>query len=274
MVLEALGRERATGFPIVPTIAALLLQLDLTRYRFPDLRYVTNTGAALPVAHVAAIRRWLPHVRLFSMYGLTECKRVSYLPPDEIDRRPLSVGKAMPNVDTMLVDADGRVLPPPATGELVVRGTNVMQGYWNLPDATAEVLRPGALPGEHWLYSGDIFRTDDEGYLYFVGRRDDIIKCRGEKVSPREVENALYGLTGVAAAAVVGEADDVLGHAVVAYIVRGEGSPLTEQDVLRHCGRHLDDVMIPRRIQFVATLPRTATGKIDHRELARPRGEA
>jgi long-chain acyl-CoA synthetase len=273
-VLAALSRERATGFPIVPTIAALLLQLDLTRYPFPDLRYITNTGASLPVAHIAALRRWLPHVRLYAMYGLTECKRVSYLPPEEIDRRPLSVGKAMPNVETMLVDADGRVLPAPATGELVVRGTNVMQGYWNLPEATAEVLGPGALSGERWLHTGDIFRTDEDGFLYFVGRRDDIIKSRGEKVSPREVENALYGLPDVVAAAVVGEADDVLGHAVVAYIVRGEGSTLTEQDVLRHCGRHLEDVMLPRRVQFLADMPRTATGKIDRRALAGPRGES
>ena len=266
-VLETLQRERATGLPIVPTMSALLLQLDLARYALPDLRYITNTGAVLPTAHIAALRAWLPHVRLYSMYGLTECKRVAYLPPEELDRRPTSVGKAMPNCETMLVDADGRVLPFPATGELVVRGVNVMQGYWNLPDATAEVLRPGALPGERWLFSGDLFRTDDEGFLYFEGRRDDIIKSRGEKVSPREVENALYDLPGIVEAAVVGEPDSVLGHAVVAYVVRAEGSAITEQDVLRHCSRALEDVMIPRRIEFVDAMPRTATGKIDRRAL-------
>jgi long-chain acyl-CoA synthetase len=272
-VLEALGQERATGFPIVPTIAALLLQLDLARYAFPDLRYITNTGAALPGAHISGLRAWLPHVRLYSMYGLTECKRVSFLPPEEIDRRPTSVGKAMPNIDVMLVDEAGAVLPPPAMGELVVRGSNVMEGYWNQPEETAAVLRPGRPPQERVLRSGDLFRTDEEGFLYFVGRRDDIIKCRGEKVSPREVENVLYSMPGVVEAAVVGEADEVLGHAVAAYIVRGEGSTLTEQDVIRHCGRHLEDVMIPRRVEFITAMPRTATGKIDRRALSGARVE-
>jgi long-chain acyl-CoA synthetase len=257
----------------VPTMSALLLQLDLSRYTLPELRYITNTGAVLPNAHITALRAWLPHVQLYSMYGLTECKRVSYLPPEELDRRPTSVGRAMPNCEAMLVDSDGRVLQPPATGELVVRGSNVMQGYWNRPDATADALRPGAPPGERWLYSGDLFRTDEDGFLYFVGRRDDVIKSRGEKVSPREVENVLYDLTGVVEAAVVGEPDPVLGHAVVAYVVRAEAVALTEQDVVRHCARHLEDVMIPRRVQFVPVMPRTSTGKIDKRALGDERVE-
>jgi long-chain acyl-CoA synthetase len=254
-------------------MSALLLQLDLSRYTLPDLRYITNTGAVLPSAHITGLRAWLPHVRIYSMYGLTECKRVAYLPPEELDQRPTSVGKAMPNCETMLVDAEGRVLAPPATGELVVRGANVMQGYWRLPEATAEVLRPGALPGERWLYSGDFFRTDDEGFLYFVGRRDDLIKSRGEKVSPREVENVLYDMPGIVEAAVVGEADPVLGQVVVAYVVRASDATMTEQDVVRHCARLLEDVMIPRRVQFVTVMPRTATGKIDRRALPGERVE-
>jgi len=271
-VLELLRTERATGFPIVPTISALLVQLDLTRYPLPDLRYVTNTGAALPTAHITALRAWLPHVRLFSMYGLTECKRVAYLPPEEIDRRPTSVGKAMPNVEVTLVDEHGQPTTS-GVGELVVRGSNVMSGYWNRPDETGKVLRPGPF-GQRVLYSGDIFRTDEDGFLYFVSRKDDVIKSRGEKVSPREVENVIYDLAGVVEAAVIGEADDLLGQAVSAYIVKGDGVELTAQDVFRHCARFLEDFMIPRRVEFLDEMPRTATGKIDRRALAGPKAGA
>ncbi|MEO5821851.1 MAG: AMP-binding protein [Vicinamibacteraceae bacterium] len=271
-VLELLRTERATGFPIVPTISALLVQIDLTQYRLPDLRYVTNTGAALPTPHITAIRAWLPQARLYSMYGLTECKRVAYLPPEEVDRRPLSVGRAMPNVEVTLVDEDGRPTTT-GTGELVVRGSNVMSGYWNRPDETAQALRPGPF-GQRVLYSGDIFRMDADGFLYFVSRKDDVIKSRGEKVSPREVENVLYDLPGVVEAAVIGEANDLLGNAVAAYIVQRVDAGLTGQDVSRHCARFLEDFMIPRRVEFIEAMPRTATGKIDRRALAGPRVDA
>jgi len=130
------------------------------------------------------------------MYGLTECKRVSYLPPEQLDLRPGSVGRGMPNEEVWLVDDEGRRLPNGSTGELVIRGSHVMRGYWRKPEQTAQRLRPGPIAGEMVLYSGDLFRTDDEGWLYFVARRDDIIKTRGEKVSPREVENVLYALDG------------------------------------------------------------------------------
>ena len=142
-----------------------------------------------------------------------------------------------------------------------------------LKDGLAQVLRPGPF-GQRVLYSGDIFRMDDDGFLYFVSRKDDVIKSRGEKVSPREVENVLYDLPGVVEAAVIGEADDLLGQAVAAYIVKGSESELTAQDVFRHCARFLEDFMIPRRVEFLAAMPRTATGKIDRRALATPRMDA
>ena len=265
-VLETLIAERVTGLPIVPTISAILLGLELDRYDLSSLRYITNTGAPLPGRHIAELRRALPHVRLFSMYGLTECKRVSYLPPEEIDRRPDSVGRPMPNVEVFVVDADGRRMAH-GTGELVVRGSNVMQGYWELPDETARALRPGALPGERDLWTGDVFRIDEDGFLYFVGRRDDIIKTRGEKVSPREVENVLYDLPGILEAAVVGEPDPVLGQALVVFVVPRAEAGLTENLVLHHCAQRLEDFMVPRRVEFVDALPRTATGKIDRRRI-------
>jgi acyl-coenzyme A synthetase/AMP-(fatty) acid ligase len=148
-----------------------------------------------------------------------------------------------------------------------------MSGYWNRPDETGKVLRPGPF-GQRVLYSGDIFRTDEDGFLYFVSRKDDVIKSRGEKVSPREVENVIYDLAGVVEAAVIGEADDLLGQAVSAYIVKGDGVELTAQDVFRHCARFLEDFMIPRRVEFLDEMPRTATGKIDRRALAGPKAGA
>lgn len=239
LVLEAVARDRVSGLPIVPTMAATLLQLDLTKYDLTSLRYITNAGAALPTPHIAQLRKLFPHVQLYSMYGLTECARVSYLPPDEIDTRSDSVGKGMPNQEVYLVDEDGRRLAA-GVAELVIRGSHVMQGYWELPDETDHVLRDGPLPGERVLFSGDIFRMDEDGYLYFVGRKDDIIKTRGEKVSPKEVENVICSLAGVAEAVVIGTPDPLLGQAVKAIVKVKEESQVTTDDVLRHCREHLD----------------------------------
>ncbi len=267
-VIELLQRENVTGFPIVPTICAILLQLDLSKHPLPALRYITNTAAVLPSEHILRLRRLFPHVKIFSMYGLTECKRVSYLPPDQVDVRPESVGRGMPNEEVYLVDVEGRRLPSGSTGELVVRGSNVMKGYWELPEETAHMLRPGPLPGENVLYTGDLFRTDQEGYLYFVGRKDDIIKSRGEKVSPREVEDVLHAIPGVAEAAVVGVPDPILGQAIKAFVRTQEGAALTPQDVLRECARRMEDFMVPRLVEFRAALPKSANGKIDRKTLA------
>lgn len=267
-VLQKVAEEGVTGFPIVPTISAILLQMDLSKYSLPSLRYLTNTGAALPTEHIERLRKAFPHARLYSMFGLTECKRVSYLPPDQLALRPTSVGKAMPNVEVYVVDEQGTRLPAGEVGELVVRGSNVMKGYWKLPQETDRALRPGLLPGERVLYTGDLFKLDSEGYLYWVGRRDDIIKSRGEKVSPKEIENVLYALEGISMAAVVGVPDPVLGQAVKAIVTCKEGFKLTVQDVQRHCASHLEDLMVPKIIEFRDEMPRTPTGKIDKRRLA------
>jgi acyl-coenzyme A synthetase/AMP-(fatty) acid ligase len=196
------------------------------------------------------------------MYGLSECKRVSYLPPEQLDIRPLSVGRGMPNEEVYLVDEAGNRLPNGHTGELVIRGSHVMRGYWGKPEETAQCLKPGPHPGERVLYSGDIFRTDEEGYLYFVGRKDDIIKSRGEKVSPREVENVIANLEGVLESAVIGVPDPVLGQAVKAFVVQKEGYHYTEKDITRHCLARLENFMVPKQVVFVPALPKTNTGKI------------
>lgn len=267
-VLQRIAEERVTGFAIVPTISATLLQMNLSRYAFPTLRYITNAAAALPVEHIRKLRVLLPEVKIFSMYGQTECTRVSYLPPEQIDIRPGSVGRAIPNEEVYIVDTEGKRVGPGVVGELVIRGSHVMKGYWELPEETERRLRPGPLPGERVLYSGDLFYADEEGYLYFVSRSDDIIKTRGEKVSPKEVEEVLYAIEGVAEAAVIGIPDAILGSAIKAVIVKKQHAALTAQDVLRHCAASLEDFMVPKVVEFRESLPKTESGKISRRAVA------
>jgi acyl-CoA synthetase (AMP-forming)/AMP-acid ligase II len=192
---------------------------------------------------------------------------VTYLPPEMLDSRPTSVGRGMPNVEVWLTDERGSRLPFGSTGELVVRGQNVMRGYWNKPEASGQRLRKDRVSGDMILYTGDIFRTDGEGWLYFVGRTDDIIKSRGEKVSPREVENAIHYLEGIADVAVVGVPDEVLGEAIKAFVVLREGVELTEREVILHCRALLEGHLVPKHVSFVAVLPTTDTGKISKRML-------
>ncbi|WP_375212550.1 class I adenylate-forming enzyme family protein [Aquabacterium sp.] len=272
-VLEVMVRERVSVFPGVPTMFSMLMSLQsLPGFDLGALRMITNTAAALSEAHIQRLRALFPQATLFSMYGLTECKRVTYLPPEQLDIRPTSVGRGMPNEEVWLVDEAGKRLPHGSTGELVVRGSNVMLGYWDKPEATAQRLKPGpAIGGQAGapvLFTGDLFRTDSEGYLYFVARKDDIIKSRGEKVSPKEVENALYGIEGVLEAAVIGVPDELLGQAVKAFVVCRPGVTLTEREVIRQCLARLENFMAPKHVEFVDTLPKTDTGKIKKTGLA------
>jgi long-chain acyl-CoA synthetase len=266
VILQKLNAERVTGFPLVPTMAALLLQMkDLRPGMFPSLRYVTNTAAALPKAHIQRLRELFPATRLFSMYGLTECKRCTYLPPEELDRRPESVGVAIPGTEAYVVDEQGERVPHGVVGELVIRGAHVMKCYWADEAATNRALKPGPHPWEKVLHTGDLFRMDADGFLYFVGRKDDIIKTRGEKVSPKEVENVLYELAGIREACVIGIPDPILGHAIKAIVAADDG--ITEADVIRHCRTRLEDFMVPATVEFRGQLPKSENGKIARKEL-------
>ncbi len=273
-IFERIRTEKVTGFPLVPPMAALILQMrDLEPGFLPSLRYISNTAAALPPVHIARLRELLPGVRIYSMYGLTECKRCTYLPPEELDRRPGSVGIAIPNTEALVVDDDGNRVPPGVAGELVIRGPHVMQGYWRNDAATTQMLRPGPNPWEKRLHTGDLFQTDADGFLYFVGRKDDIIKTRGEKVAPKEVETVLHAHPGIAEAVVMGVADPVLGHAIAALVVRSDES-LSERDIIRHCAAHLEDFMVPKIVEFRSELPKTDTGKVSRRLAAETLGAA
>ena len=265
---QTLEREKVTVLPGVPTLYAALLGVSgIERMDFNALRLLTNAAAALPEAHVRRLRATWPQAQLYLMYGLTECKRASYLPPELADTRPESVGRGMPNQEHWLVDDEGERLPHGSTGELVVSGPHVMQGYWERPAETAQRLRDGPLPGQRVLHTGDLFRSDADGFLSFVARRDDIIKTRGEKVAPREVETAIYGLPGVTGCAVVGVADAQLGQAVKAYVTLAEDSALTGRDIIRHCLARLESHMAPQAVEIVDELPRTESGKIRHASL-------
>jgi amino acid adenylation domain-containing protein len=262
-ILQTAASEGVTVFPGVPTMFSMIMGLgNLAQFDLSRLRMITNTAAALSERHIRELRELFPRATLFSMYGLTECKRVTYLPPQQLDIRPTSVGRGMPNEEVWLVDEQGKRLPDGSTGELVIRGSNVMRGYWEKPEQTARRLKPGPYPGEMVLYSGDIFRTDEEGFLYFVARKDDIIKSRGEKVSPKEVENVLYALEGVQDAAVIGVPDEVLGQAIKAFVVLRPGCRHSEKDLLRHCQGRLESFMVPKHVVIVRELPTTDTGKI------------
>lgn len=262
-VIDIMVKEKVTGLPGVPTIFAILLQMkNIHTYDLSSLRYITNTAAALPVSHIRRLRELFPQARLYSMYGLTECKRVSYLPPEELDRRPHSVGKAMPNEEVYIINGKGERVGPEETGELVVRGANVMLGYWEMPEEMAQCLKPGKYPGERVLYTNDLFKMDKDGYLYFIARKDDIIKCGGQKVSPKEIENAAYSLEDVIEASAVGTPDEIMGQAIKLFVVLRDGSKLTARDLLEHCSNHLEQSIIPKYIEIVSSLPKTAAGKI------------
>ena len=275
VILNRVAEEKVTGLPLVPTMAAILIaQRNIEPGAFPHLRYITNTAAALPPAHIERLQALFPHVALYSMYGLTECKRCTWLPPHELKNRISSVGIAIPGTEAYVVDEQGEKVGPGVVGELVIRGAHVMKGYWENAEATARALRAGPHAWERVLYTGDLFRTDDEGFLYFVGRKDDIIKSRGEKVAPKEVENVIYALPGVAEVAVIGVPDPILGSAIKAVVAREAGADVGEVDVVRHCARFLEDYMVPKFVEFRPSLPKTESGKISRRLVAESHVEA
>ena len=263
--MQAFG---VTVFPGVPTIFAMLLSAHQREpLCFASVTRVTNTAAALADASATRLRDIFPNALIYKMYGLTECKRVSYLEPELAEARPGSVGKAIPGTEVYLLSADGQPTPMGETGILHVRGPHVMLGYWNHPDLTGQMLRPGKLPGERVLCTHDLFRMDAEGFLYFVGRSDDIIKTRGEKVSPIEVENAMHAITGIREVAVVGVPDVLLGQAIHAYVVLEPEASLSCGQIRAQCLMRLEAFMVPQQIVLCAELPRTATGKVSKKAL-------
>jgi len=228
----------------------------------------------MPRTTLDKLRRALPNAAPYLMYGLTEAFRSTYLPPSEVDRRPDSIGKAIPNAEILVVREDGSLCGPGEPGELVHRGALVAMGYWNDPERTAERYRPApgqdsALPiPELAVWSGDTVRMDEDGFLYFVGRRDEMIKTSGYRVSPTEVEEVVYGCGGVGEAVALGIPHPTIGQAVVIVATAAGAAPLEEAEVIAHCRRELPPFMVPHRVIGQAALPRNPNGKIDRKALA------
>lgn len=264
---KLIQEEAVTGFPIVPTISALLINMkEPPKFDLSSVRYITSTGSVFPQKHIYKLREIFPSADIYSMFGLTECKRVSYLPPEFLDSKPHSVGIPMPSVNVFIVDDKGDKIPADVVGELVISGPNVMQGYWNDPEATAKTFRADN-NGKTLLYSGDLFRKDADGFLYFIARKDDLIKIKGERVSPKEIENILCELYGVAEAAVIGVPDDTLGQAIKAFIVPDKNTVLSDKQIKMHCSKHLEPYAVPKYIEFLDSFPKTENGKIDKKQL-------
>jgi long-chain acyl-CoA synthetase len=256
-VLERMSAERVTGFPGVPTTFARLMQVDMRKYDLRCLRYVTQAGSAMPADQINRFRQTLPRTDFVVMYGQTEATaRLTYLPPSRLNDKLGSVGIPVPGVELSVRDPGGYALPPGRTGEVCARGANVMLGYFRDASATALALRKG------WLHTGDLGRVDDEGFLYLHSRRSDMIKCGAHRISPYDIEEVIAGLPEVDEAVVVGVADDILGEAIKAVVRLRPGAALLAADVQRHCLQRLPRYKVPRTVEFAASLPHTATGKI------------
>jgi amino acid adenylation domain-containing protein len=273
-IVETLRRERVTVLPAVPPLWLQLLNAETFRTgALTSLRLMTNTGGRLPTEAVSRLRRHHPSAKLVLMYGLTEAFRSTYLNPDRADRKPDSVGQAIPGTEILVLDEDLHPCSPGEVGELVHRGPTVALGYWNDPEATSQVFRPNPLnpsgtpDSERVVFSGDLVRRDDEGDIFFVGRRDRMIKTLGYRVSPDEVVDALYASGEVVEAIVDSEPDETLGARIVAYVVLTEDGRL---DRLRaFCSAEMPRYLQPVRIELRTSLERTASGKHDVAATAR-----
>jgi long-chain acyl-CoA synthetase len=267
-VYKQIEKTRPTVLPAVPTIFAMMIASNKeTGLKFDFVKKITNTAAALPAEFTPDLKKIFPNALIFRMYGLTECKRVCYLEPELVDTKPTSVGKAIPGTEVFLLSQNNEPVGANEAGILHIRGPHVMAGYWNKKELTEEMLKPGKIPGERILCSSDWFKMDEEGFLYFQGRTDDIIKTRGEKVSPVEIENIIYKIDGVKEVAVIGFADKIMGQSIAAYITCHAGVQLNEKEIQKQCMLHLEQFMVPQKVIILQEMPKSSNGKIDKKEL-------
>ncbi|WP_050182732.1 fatty acid--CoA ligase family protein [Domibacillus robiginosus] len=259
-VFEAAKKHKATVFAGVPTMYAFLLQHSIVHPAdFSSVRLCISGGASMPVSLLREFEEKF-HIRVSEGYGLSEASPVTCFNPLDRPRKAGSVGCSIPNVENKIVNELGEEIEIGQVGELIVRGPNVMKGYYKMPEETAAALRDG------WLYTGDLARQDDEGYFYIVDRKKDLIIVGGYNVYPREVEEVLYEHPDIIEAAVVGAPDSYYGEEVLAFIVR-KGDSLTEEKVRRYCEEKLVSYKVPKSIEFLQELPKNTTGKILRRSL-------
>jgi len=270
-VIRAIVRHQVTGLAAVPSLWNQLATLEWPEEAVQSLRYLTNSGGSMPSSTTRALRTSLPNTDIYLMYGLTEAFRSTFLEPEQLDVRADSIGKAIPNAHVMVVRPDGSECDDGEVGELVHRGALVSLGYWNNKEKTAHHFRPapgqpaGLVNPEIAVWSGDKVKRDAEGYLYFVGREDEMIKTSGYRVSPTEIEEVVLQLPGVAQAVILGVPHPSLGQGIVLVAE----ADCTEQEILDHCRRELPLYMLPGHLELQEFLPRTANGKIDRVSLSR-----
>jgi amino acid adenylation domain-containing protein len=265
VVLQAMQTHQVTGFAGVPSTFAILLHRSaMARMTFPHLRYVTQAGGGLAQTLIREWQTAMPAVPLVVMYGATEASaRLTYLEPEELSRRPGSIGRAIPSVEVHVVREDGQLAQPGEVGELTARGPNIMAGYWGRPDESRAAFSP-------WGYrTGDLAIADEDGFLYLVGRKQDMLKVGAHRVGAAEIEEVLHEHDAVDQAAVVGAADELLGEVPVAFATARETCAIEPEDLISFCRRRLPDYKVPTRVVLVDDLPRTETGKIDKNALRR-----
>jgi long-chain acyl-CoA synthetase len=263
-VFKQIELYKPTVFPAVPSIYAMMISMHKrTGITFESIKKITNTAAALPAEFIDELKNLFPNSLIFKMYGLTECKRVCYLEPELIDMKKSSVGKAIPGTEVLILSAEGNPVAPGEAGIVYVRGPHIMAGYWNNEELSNQMLKPGPVPGERMLCAQDLFKMDEDGFLYFLGRNDDIIKTRGEKVSPVEVENVIYKIEGVKEVAILGVPDVLLGESIIAFVTTYNNDLINEKEIRRECLSKLESFMVPQKILLITEMPKNSNGKID-----------
>ncbi|MCP4830300.1 MAG: AMP-binding protein, partial [Proteobacteria bacterium] len=276
-VIRAVEKHGITGLTAVPPLWNQLKDLKWSKEAASSMRYIANTGGAMPVATTRTLQKALPNTLVYLMYGLTEAFRSTYLPPDQVDKRPESIGKAIPNAEILVINDLGEECSPNEPGELVHRGALVSLGYWNDPEKTAERFKPcpGRLPEiiseEMAVWSGDQVTKDEDGYLYFISRKDEMIKTSGYRVSPTEVEEVAFASGLAAGAAALGIAHPTLGQAILLLVTPAAGQALgseLEAALLNHCRAEMPNFMVPAKIVARELLPQNQNGKIDRRALS------
>ncbi|HRP94632.1 MAG TPA: acyl-CoA ligase (AMP-forming), exosortase A system-associated [Rhodocyclaceae bacterium] len=278
-VINAVTRERVTGLTAVPPLWIQLARLDWPATAGEHLRYIASTGGRMPLETLKTLRARLPGTAPFLMYGLTEAFRATYLPPEELDRRPDSIGRAIPNAEVLVLREDGSECAANEPGELVQRGALVAMGYWNDPERTAERYKPlpaavagreGGLPiPEVAVFSGDTVRRDEDGFLYFIGRRDEMIKTSGYRVSPTEVEEILYASGLVGECVAFGVPHETLGQAICVVASPLHGTAASVDTLLAECRKRMPAYMVPGHLTLHdGPLPRNPNGKIDRKALS------
>jgi long-chain acyl-CoA synthetase len=262
-VVERIANEAVSGFSGVPSTFALLLgRVNLNDFDLSKLRYLTQAGGAMAPALTDKLMTALPETQIFIMYGQTEASaRLTYLPPESICEKRGSIGIAIPDTIIEVRNKQGQVAKPGETGEICAYGNNIMQGYWRDSEKSEQVLKDG------WLYTGDLAHTDSDGYLYIDGRSSDMIKSGANRISPKEIEEVIQELDSVLEVAVVGVPDEMLGEIIKAFVVPKNDQNMDKKVIQRHCRQNLAIYKIPKSIEFISELPKTASGKIQKYQL-------